>query len=143
MPRTPRLAPPGLLHHVTARAPKGLVLFHADADRHHYLDLLAATVTRRDWSLRTYCLMSNHIHLLVHVPEDDLSLGMKRVHETFARDVHRTYDSHGHVFGDRYANRLVLTDHHDSPACATSPVTPSPPAYAPPRTTGPGAPTAP
>lgn len=112
MPRPPRLAPPGALHHITARAPKGLVLFRADADRRHYLDLLAAEVQRRLWSLRTYCLMGNHLHLLVRTPEADLSVGIKRVHETFARDLHRTYETHGHVFGSRFRNGLVLTDDH-------------------------------
>ncbi len=112
MPRMPRVELAGAVHHVTARAPKGLVLFRCDADRRHYLDLLASEVAARDWSLRTYCLMDTHVHLLIQTPEADLGAGMKCIHETFATYLHRTYATHGHVFGDRFHNVLVLDDHH-------------------------------
>lgn len=112
MPRPPRRAPAGVIQHITARAPKGLPLFRADADRLRYLSLLGAEVTERGWSLRAYCLMGNHVHLLVRTPKPDLSFGIKWIHGTFARDSHRTYDGHGHVFGSRFHNRNVLTDDH-------------------------------
>lgn len=113
MPRRPRLEVENGLHHVTGRAPKGLVLFRDAADHRLYLDLLAAEVTERRWSLRTYCLMPNHVHLLVKTPEMDLGDGIKAVHERLARRVHQKYDGHGHVFGDRFFNGLVRTEEHE------------------------------
>jgi REP element-mobilizing transposase RayT len=98
---------------VTARAPKGLALFRAATDRRLYLDLLAEQIGKRLWSLRTYCLMTTHVHLLVLTPETNLGLGMKALHERFVRFMHRDYAGHGHLFGDRFGNRLVLDDGHE------------------------------
>jgi REP element-mobilizing transposase RayT len=98
---------------VTARAPKGLALFRAAADRRRYLALLAAEVSEREWSLRTYCLMGNHIHLLVQTPKPDLGKGMKVIHETYVRLMHRHYQGHGHLFGDRFHNTPVLNSDHE------------------------------
>ncbi len=76
MPRGTRLEMAGAMHHVTARAPKGLALFREVRDRSLYIDLLASEVAQRDWSLRTFCLMGNHVHLLVVTPRPDLGLGI-------------------------------------------------------------------
>jgi REP element-mobilizing transposase RayT len=116
----------GGLHHVTARAPKGLFIFRSADDRRFYLELLASEVRIRDWSLQTYCLMTTHLHLLLTTPEPNLGLGIKAIHERFAQVLHRTYDGHGHVFGARFHNRPVLTEAHQI-AClryiARNPVT--------------------
>lgn len=98
---------------MTTRAPKGLMLFRADEDRQKYLDLLAGEVRSRGWSVRSYCLMGTHLHLLVRTPECDLQKGLKAVHERFAWHVHRRYEGHGHVFGGRFGNRLVTTPRYE------------------------------
>ena len=112
MPRPPRIEVAGGIHHVTAKTPYGRVLFIDDHDRHRYLELLAKEVQRRGWKVLTYCQMTNHVHLLVLTPEPDLGVGMKAMHERFATDVNRRHGQHGHVFGARFANRLVRSDRH-------------------------------
>jgi putative transposase len=97
---------------VTAKAPFGRVLFLDDEDRVRYLGLLEREVRRRKWRVLTYCQMTNHVHLLVHTPEPDLGAGVKSMHERFAVDLNRRHRQHGHVFGARFANKLVLSDRH-------------------------------
>lgn len=112
MPRGPRIELPGVLQHVTARAPKGLTLFDEPDDYRLYVSLLAAEVKERAWSLRTYALMPNHVHLNLVTAEADLGAGMKAIHERFVTTMHRTRSAHGHLFGDRpHSKPVVDTDH--------------------------------
>jgi putative transposase len=112
MPRRPRVELRGGLHHVTANTPSGRVLFYDDRDRQHYLRLVAREVRIRRWSVLTFCLMTNHVHLLVRTPDPDLGAGFKRIHEDFARSINSRYQLKGHLFGSRFYNGPVLSDRH-------------------------------
>lgn len=100
------------MHHVTAKSPSGRILFYDDRDRQDYLRLVAREVQERRWSLFTFCLMTNHVHLLVRTPAPDLGAGFKRIHEDFARSINGRHELSGHLFGNRFHNRPVLTDRH-------------------------------
>jgi REP-associated tyrosine transposase len=112
MPRLPRIELAGGIHHVTARAPFGRVLFIDDQDRVRYLELLANEVEQREWQVLTYCEMTNHVHLLIRTPEANLGAGMKSMHERFATDLNRRHTQYGHVFGARFGSKLVRNDRH-------------------------------
>jgi REP element-mobilizing transposase RayT len=89
MPRQARVELAGGIHHVVGKATARRVLFHSDRDRQLYLRLLAREVRERRWRVLTFCLMTNHAHLLVLTPEPDLGLGFKRIHEEFAQSINR------------------------------------------------------
>jgi REP element-mobilizing transposase RayT len=112
MPRSPRIELADELHHVTAKTPSGRVLFIDDLDRKRYLQLLAREVRDREWSVLTYCLMTNHLHALVRTPAPDLGAGFKRIHENFARHLNHRHRMGGHVFGARFHSKLVRSDGH-------------------------------
>ncbi len=112
MPRKQRVELAGATHHVTARTVTGRLLFEDDADHRAYAALLAAEVSERGWVLLTWCHMPNHVHLLVRTEEANLGRGMKAVHERYATHVNERYAEHGHVFGDRFHNRLLRDDAH-------------------------------
>jgi REP element-mobilizing transposase RayT len=112
MPRQLRVELAGGIHHVTSNCPSGRILFHDDRDRRCYLQLVAREVRKRHWGVLTFCLMTNHIHLLVHTPNPDLGAGIKRIHESFARYINGRHELRGHLFGSRFYNGLVLTDRH-------------------------------
>jgi REP element-mobilizing transposase RayT len=112
MPRKTRVELAGGLHHVTTKSPSGRLLFVDDRHRRLYLELIAREVREREWSVLTYCLLTNHLHVLVRTPMPDLGLGFKRINEDFARHVNRTRDESGHVFGERFYNSLVSNDRH-------------------------------
>ena len=69
MPRAARLVLPGLPHHVTQRGNNRQDVFFTDDDRELYLRLLAEQVELHGVRLVAWCLMTNHLHLVL-VPTD-------------------------------------------------------------------------
>ena len=112
MPRHARREVAGALHHVTARSRSGRLLFNSDHDRQLYLQLLTREVRERGWRVLTFCLLSNHLHLLVRTPDPDLGEGLKGVHGTFSQRINRSRGEGGHLFGERFYNGIVATDRH-------------------------------
>jgi putative transposase len=110
MPRPMRRDEVGLVHHVTARAVCGDVLFRDDLDRHAFLGRLMAV--RHRWSLHvlTWCLMTNHIHLLVRQAAPSLSRAMQDLLGGYARAVNDRHERPGHLFDGRFAAKLVQND---------------------------------
>ncbi len=71
-----------------------------------YLALLAVTVAQARWRLLGFCLMGNHVHLLVETPEANLGSGMQRLHGAYARKFNDRHGRVGHVFQGRFENKL-------------------------------------
>lgn len=101
-----------MAHHVVARCVSGHRLFLDDHDYARYLALIARETRDRGWRIFSYCLMPNHVHLLLRTPDGDLGAGVGRVHGAFARHANRRQERHGHLFGERFHNRLVQDDQH-------------------------------
>jgi len=112
MPRRPRTELAGGFHHVVGKSPSGRDLFHDDHDRARYLRLIAREVRKRRWSVLTFCLMTNHVHVLLCTPAADLGAGFKTIHEDHARALNDRHGMCGHVFGSRFYSRLVRNDRH-------------------------------
>jgi REP element-mobilizing transposase RayT len=100
----------GAVQHVYARGNDRQQIFFGEADRLRYLDLLAQTVVRARWRCLAYCLMDNHLHLLVETPEATLGVGMQRLQGTYAQTLNRKYGRCGHVFQGRYGSRRIADD---------------------------------
>lgn len=110
MGRAPRLNLAGDIHHVYARGNAGDSIFRVEADWHHYLRLLGRASKRCDVKWLAYCLMPNHVHLLVETPAADLSSAMHAVQSTYAREFNARHGRYGHVFQGRFGNTAVRSD---------------------------------
>jgi putative transposase len=110
MARKPREEDEGAIHHVFARGNRSATIFVDDGDRHRYLRLLARTVRRQRWDCLSYCLMSNHLHLLIGTPIPNLGVGMQRLHGDYALAFNKRHGYVGHVFQGRYGAVRVKTD---------------------------------
>ncbi len=98
--------------HVTNRGNDRINIFCADTDRRLFLQILEGQVVERGWTCIAYCLMSNHYHLLLHVPGDDLSAGMHALALAYAKTFNRVYKRVGHVFQSRFGAVVVTTEPH-------------------------------
>ncbi len=105
MPRIARLVIPGLPHHVTQRGLNRQPTFFEDADCQLYLDLLSDAATRADVSIWSYCLMPNHVHLiLVPAREQGLRLTLGETHRRYVSTVSRRMETDGKLWQGRFAS---------------------------------------
>lgn len=110
MPRPLRFHVPNGVWHVTHRATDSEVFFRRDEDFREFLGLLSEAATWARWVLHDYCLMTNHIHIVVRTPRDTLAAGMRRLMGTWVEEYNATYGRRGALVQGRYKARLVDTD---------------------------------
>jgi REP-associated tyrosine transposase len=103
MARLPRVVAIGGPHHVTQRANGRSFILVRDTDRQVYLDLLNQSLALHDVAMLGYCLMSNHVHLIL-VPSraESLGLSLKHAHGRYASYWNAVHQSSGHVWQGRY-----------------------------------------
>ena len=103
MPRTSRIVAPGYFHHVTQRGNNRQSVFLADADRDDYLLHLRTNAAREGVRLIGFCLMTNHVHLVV-CPERDDSLArfLRRAHGEYSRQFNGRHGRSGHLWQNRF-----------------------------------------
>ncbi len=110
MPRKSRENAEGTIHHVWARGVLGAPIFLDDNDRHLYLRLLGEVSGRLEWECLAYCLMTNHVHLLVKTPHSDLGFGIQLTHGRYAQQFNFRHERQGHLFESRYGSTRIKDD---------------------------------
>jgi len=106
------LVVPGVPHHVVQRGNRKQALFFDDDDRRAYLKLLGAACARHETRCFAWCLMDNHVHLiLVPAGADGLRAPLASVHTTFSQRINRTRNLSGHLFQGRFAS-YAMDDAH-------------------------------
>ena len=110
MPRKPREEVAGAVHHVYARGNRQQVIYRDDVDRRRYLWILESVIARQRWRCLAYCLMHNHLHLLVETPKPNLGTGVQRLHGLYAQSFNRRHRQSGHVFQGRFGAVRMKSD---------------------------------
>ena len=110
MPRKPRAEIEAGLFHVYARGNDKRPIYRDDHDRRTYLRILRGSVRHFRWRLLAYCLMDNHVHLLIKTREPNLGVGMGRLHASYAQSFHSRHGSTGHLFQGRYGSVRIKSD---------------------------------
>jgi len=103
MARMARVVALGCWHHVTQRGNRRQSVFFEDGDRAMYLQLLALHCRRASVEIAGYCLMGNHVHLVV-IPraETGLAKALGRTHGDYARWLNIRRGEVGHVWQNRF-----------------------------------------
>ena len=101
---------PGAIHHVFGHAIADSLLFLERWDYEEYLRLLETVAARFGWQVMSYCLMSNHVHLLMKTPEPNLGPGMQQLHGRYARRFNMRHGKRGARFREGYGSRRITTD---------------------------------
>jgi putative transposase len=110
MARPLRLHIPGMLCHVTSRGNAQQPIFEDDVDHLRYLELLARATARFKVACVAYCLMWNHVHLLLRPGDLPISRLMQQLNSTYAQWFNRRRSRTGHVLQGRFDARLVDND---------------------------------
>ena len=110
MARPLRLEYIGALYHVTSRGDRRDNIYIDDGDREQMLLLLGEVCERFNWVVHSYCLMSNHYHLLIETPDGNLSKGMRQLNGVYTQRFNRKHGRVGHLFQGRYKAIIVQKD---------------------------------
>lgn len=113
MPRPQRFQVVGVPQHVVQRGVNRQAVFFADHDREFFLDTLAESSSWYGMHVHAYCLMTNHIHLLVTpMTQDALSHTMRRLGSLYAACVNKRYGRTGSLWGGRFRSCLVDSERY-------------------------------
>jgi putative transposase len=103
MARIPRVVVPGYPHHVTQRGNRRQQTFFCDDDYRYYIQLMSEAVATSDTEIWAYCLMPNHVHLVM-VPgdEDGLRSVLGEAHRHYTRYINFREGWRGHLWQERF-----------------------------------------
>jgi putative transposase len=107
MARQLRIEYPGALYHITSRGNAKQAIFLDDEDRSMFIRILAKVVKEYEWKCYSYCLMSNHYHLLIETPKANLSRGMQLLNGTYAQKYNERHNKVGHLLQGRFHSVIV------------------------------------
>jgi putative transposase len=112
MPRIARVIVPGLPHQVTQRGNRREPIFFEDGDQDIYCDLLAENARKCRVDVWAWCLMPNHVHLIL-VPEDGAGLAraIGTAHRRYTHFINARGRWTGHLFQSRFASVAMDETH--------------------------------
>jgi len=112
MTSTARIWYPNTSYHITARGNRRSDIFKDDEDFQVYLEIINETMEYYPnyYEIICYCLMDNHIHLLLKTKERHMKDFMARVNSIYAKFFNGKYNYIGHLYQDKYFAELIESD---------------------------------
>lgn len=113
MPRTARIVIPEVPVHLVQRGINRSDCFFCQKDYEAYVRFLADSATRSQCSVHAYCLMTNHVHLLVTPHAETSCAGlMKRLGQCYVQRLNTRLERKGTLWEGRFRSGLVASEHH-------------------------------
>src|SRR4030042_2931625 len=104
-------ASPGTYYHIYNRGNQRNIIFREADDYRIYLRRLSQAVKKYNFSMIAYCLMPNHVHLLIKQNSDDSPAKLiSSLHTSYSMIFNKKYDSVGHLFQGRFKQRIIQED---------------------------------
>ena len=107
MSRKPRVFSQTDVYHVILRSVNQHIIFEEDYDYQKFLFILSDCKKKYNVEVCAYCLMNNHIHILIKSPSDVLSNFFQSLETIFVRWYNNKYKRSGHLFQDRFHSYAV------------------------------------
>lgn len=112
MPRQARQKSQSGIYHIILRGINKQVIFEDDEDREIFIGYLQQYKDVANYVIYGYCLMDNHIHLLMKEGKESIGNTMKRIGVSYVSWYNRKYNRIGHLFQDRFKSEVVETDEY-------------------------------
>ena len=110
MPRKPRALSSTGIYHIILRSVNQHIIFEEASDYQKFLFILSDCKKKYVIDLYAYCLMDNHIHLLLRLPDDKLSGCFQSLGTRFVRWYNNKYSRSGHLFQDRFYSSAIESE---------------------------------
>ena len=112
MPRIARERSKSGIYHVMLRGANRQEIFHDEEDCKRFLETVERYKKESEMRVHGWCLMGNHVHLLLQEGKEELAMTMKRIGVSFAWYYNWKYKTTGHVFQDRYKSENIENDEY-------------------------------
>ncbi|MDL4841744.1 transposase [Aquibacillus rhizosphaerae] len=109
MPRKARIRSASGIYHIMWRGANRQEIFHDEEDCRYFLHTINKYKVKSGIHVLGWCLMNNHVHLLIREGQEEISTTMKRIGVTFVWYYNLKYTTTGHLFQDRYKSESVET----------------------------------
>ncbi len=107
MPRVARIKSYTNMYHTILRGIDQRNIFYDEQDRKKFIQELIKTKEKYKYDIYAYCLMNNHIHLLVNDYENNLCKIMQKIALSYSIYFNKKYERIGHLFQNRYISKPV------------------------------------
>jgi REP element-mobilizing transposase RayT len=107
MPRTARKKSKTGIYHIVLRGVNRQTIFEDNEDAEKFLQTLKDYKDKSGYKIYAYCLMGNHIHLLIKEEKEELGIIMRRIGASYVYWYNWKYNRSGHLFQDRYKSEVV------------------------------------
>lgn len=98
------------IYHIMLRGTNRQEIFHDEGDRLKFLDIIGKYKIKSVLEVYGWCLMDNHVHLLIKEGEEEISVTMKRIGVSYASYYNWKYQTTGHLFQDRFRSENIEND---------------------------------
>ena len=112
MPRQAREKSESGIYHLMLRGINKQNIFEDEEDRKRFLETLEYYKRQSSYLLYGYCLMDNHIHLLIKEKDESISQVIKRISSSYVYWYNQKYERSGHLFQERFKSEVVETEEH-------------------------------
>lgn len=110
MPRQMRKLSKSRVYHVIIRGNERKKIFLDDDDRTRFIDTLWDKKKEKQFLVYAYCLMDNHVHLVVGEGDNTISKVMQGINTSYAYYFNKKYGRTGHLFQDRFRSEVIESD---------------------------------
>ena len=110
MARVARLKSNSGIYHVVIRGINKQLILEDDEDNQKFLEVLKECKMLSEYKIYAYCLMGNHIHLLLKIEKEDLGKIFKRIGARYVYYYNWKYKRSGHLFQDRFKSEPIDDD---------------------------------
>ena len=117
MPRASRRKSETNVYHVILRGNNKQEIFLDEKDYKKFLKEIKNTKEKYGYELYAYCLMTNHVHLVIYDKEENLSKIMQSLEVTYSAYFSKKYEKVGHLFQNRFLSKPVETSEYLMQVC--------------------------
>jgi REP element-mobilizing transposase RayT len=110
MPRQARKMSGSSIYHIMIRGNERRKIFLDDEDRARFIDTLQIKIEASKGKLFAFCLMDNHVHILVGEGNETIANIMKRINVSYVIYFNKKYNRIGHLFQDRFKSEVIEDD---------------------------------
>ena len=112
MARSPRRISGTGVYHVVIRGNNKEDIFKANQEKNYFLKLMKEAQEKNSVRLYAYCIMSNHVHIMLHAEPDNLAEYMRNLNTKYAAYYNKKFDRCGHVFQGRYYSDCIESEEY-------------------------------